>query len=102
VKSLPIACTLDEAGFREREAQLAELGRSLIAVRAEGAEARLTFRVDRRRALEDFIAAESSCCPFLEFRLVDRDERAELTIAGPPDAQPVLGELVAGFVARRS
>jgi hypothetical protein len=101
VEALPIACTLDEKAFREREAELAELGRSLIAVDADGAPARLTFPVTQRQALESFIVAESSCCPFFEFELIDRDDQVELTVGAPPDGEAVVGELVAAFLSGR-
>ena len=94
-RELPIACSLDAAALRAREAELAELGRSLISVgEPDGSRIVLRFTVDdrTRERLDRFVAAEAECCPFLQ--LTVRDEGAlELTVDGPQDAAPVIAEL---------
>jgi hypothetical protein len=95
-RELPIACSLDAARLRAREAELAGLGRSLISVSPpEGAPVTLRFTGDQetRERLDRIIAAEAECCPFLDMT-VREAETLELTIDGPGDAAPVIAGLV--------
>jgi hypothetical protein len=41
------------------------------------------------------IAAESSCCAFLRMDLQRAEDGLVLSIAGPPDAGPIIAELFA-------
>jgi hypothetical protein len=96
---IPIACSLDQGQLPERRAELAALGKTLTAVDAEGVHARLRFPADQREALEQFVEAESSCCPFFEFDLVEDDGSVELSVAAPDDGEWAVRGLVAGFIA---
>ena len=98
-KTVPIACSLDAAELPERATQMADLGRSLVAVHAEGPGARLRFPAERRAEVDAFIAAESSCCPFFAFDTTLTEAEIELTITAPEDAAWAVRGLVAGFVA---
>lgn len=81
--TIPIACSLDQAGLSERGAQMATLGQTLTAVQAQGLTARLQFPIDQRAGVEAFVAAESGCCPFFAFGQTTLGEELELTIGAP-------------------
>jgi hypothetical protein len=96
---IPIACSLDQVELPERRAELATLGETLTAVEAEGVHARLRFPADQRQALERFVEAESSCCPFFAFLITAAGDEVQLHIGGPEDSEWAVRGLVAGFVA---
>ena len=98
-ETMPIACSLDAAELPDRVTRMAELGRSLVAVHAEGPGARLRFPVERRTEIDAFIAAESNCCPFFAFDTALIDGEVELSVTAPEDAEWAVRGLVAGFVA---
>ena len=98
-ESIPIACSLDQTARKGRSAQIAELGQSLSAVRAEGASARLRFPLDRSEQVKAFVVAESRCCPFFSFDQVVTESEVELAVSAPEDAEWAVKGLVAGFVA---
>jgi hypothetical protein len=98
-RDLPIACFLDAAGLRAREAELAALGRRLISVsRPDGKPAVLRFEPDgaTRALLDHIVAAEAECCPFLELT-VREGEALELNIDGPDDSAQVISELASAI-----
>jgi hypothetical protein len=97
--TIPIACSLDQADRPERSAQMADLGKSLSAVFSEGRNARLRFPLHQRVALEAFVAAESSCCPFFSFEQTRVADEVELAVSAPDDGEWAVRGLVAGFVA---
>jgi len=43
------------------------------------------------------VAAEARCCAFLDMALGETGDDLALTISAPPEAAPVLDELVAAF-----
>jgi hypothetical protein len=43
--------------------------------------------------LEEVVAAEARCCPFLTLSLRPAGEFLELDVSGPPDAQGVVDEM---------
>jgi hypothetical protein len=95
-----LACSLDADRLRRRLATIAGLGaEALRGATREGGVHRLSFGADPsvRRRLEEAIAAERRCCPFLELELTDRDGSLVLSIAAPAEAQPVADELAAAF-----
>lgn len=99
---VPIACTLTAADVPERLAQIAELGAdTLISAEQTGTHAVLLFRsgaaTDQRLAV--VVAAEATCCAFLTMRLNVEDDSIALTIDGPPEAEPVVRDLVAAFTS---
>jgi hypothetical protein len=94
-RELPVACSLDAARLRAREAELAALGRSLISVSdPDGPGLVLTFTADdqTRERLDRIVAAEAECCPFLDLR-VSEGETLELSIDGPDEAAPLIADL---------
>ena len=100
---LPIACTLDAAEMPQRAADIRALGRDgLVAVERGERSVTLRFRRDPavRERLEAVVAAESSCCAFLDFGLAaESDAGSVLTIAAPEGAEPALHDLVSVFSA---
>jgi hypothetical protein len=97
---LPIACSLSANDFATREVEIAELGRAaLLDARQDGVHAVLRFAAGDgvRERVDAFVAAESSCCPFLTMRVADEPDVVRLSIDAPADAEVILGELVEAF-----
>jgi len=100
---LPIACSLSASEMSGRMAEIASLGRAaIVSAAVDGAHAVLRFRVDGdiRQRLATVVAAEAECCAFLDLHLRDDSEATVLTIDGPPDAEPIVRELVAAVEGR--
>lgn len=97
-QTIPIACSLDQADLPDRASLMEALGRDLVAVQADGLRATLSFQTDQGR-IEEFVRAESSCCPFFEFEVAHHGAEATLRIGAPEGAEWALRGLVAGFVA---
>jgi hypothetical protein len=98
----PIACTLDPAQMPQRRDEIRALGRAgLQAVERGARQLTLRFRRDAaiRERVERIVAAESSCCAFLDFTLADEKEAIVLTIAAPEGAEPAMQELAELFAA---
>jgi hypothetical protein len=85
---IPIACSLTPDQIPARRRALAGL---------DVAAARVTGRVAVRNesALADFVRAERECCPFLDLRVTAEDGLFVLSVTGPPDAEPLIVQLVA-------
>jgi hypothetical protein len=99
---LPIACSLSAAELPVRLAEMGDLGRSaLLSVERSPTTAVLRFRNggETSRRLASVVAAEASCCAFLDMTLRDGGDAIALTITAPSDAGLVLDELVAAFAA---
>lgn len=97
---LPIACSLSASEMSGRMAEIASLGRAaIVSADADGTHAVLRFRADHdiRRRLATVVAAEAECCAFLDLHLHDEPDATVLTIDGPPDAEPIVRELVSAF-----
>jgi hypothetical protein len=95
----PLACSLSAGESKKRVAEIAAIGAdSLLSVSREGV---LRFRADEktRRRLEDVIAAESACCPFLDFDLREDASELTLTIDAPDGAQPLARDIRNAFAS---
>jgi hypothetical protein len=71
----PVACSLGPRDLEERLAAIAVIGAdSLLRSETDGERHLLHFRSDptTRRRLEELIAAEAECCPFLAFELSEQ------------------------------
>jgi hypothetical protein len=93
----PIACSLSANELPNRLAQMRAVGRdSLLSVSRDGT---LRFRADAttRGRLQDIIAAESRCCPFLAFDLREEGSELRLTITAPEGAEPLAVDLANAF-----
>ena len=102
-RDLPIACSLDAADLRTRQAEYARLGRNLISTSSPATPpVVLRFKPDgrTRSELDRLVAAEAECCPFLAMSVSD-GEALELTIDGPEDASPVITELTEAIAGGR-
>lgn len=100
-KDTPIACSLSADELPERLAEMSAIGRdALLGVTQEGA---LRFRADQptRQRLESIVAAESQCCSFLAFELVEVSGELVLTVTAPAGAEPIAQDLVNAFAADR-
>ena len=96
--SPPIACSLTAADYRQRVADAGQVARDALRERQPiDGGGRLTFEdtTDVRRRLEAFVAAESSCCPFLTMSLTSTAGRLVLDVTGPELAAPIIEELFA-------
>jgi hypothetical protein len=93
-----IACSLTAADYRRRVAETGDVAREALRERRpiDGGE-RLVFEETGhvRGRLEAFIAAESTCCPFLTMRLQSDGDRLALDITGPELATPIIEDLFA-------
>ena len=97
-QTIPIACSLDAADLPDRASLLETLGQHLVAVQTEGLRATLSFSRDRTW-LDEFVRAESSCCPFFEFEVAQDAETTILRVGAPEGGEWAVRGLVAGFVA---
>ncbi len=97
---LPIACSLDATELRERLAKMAALGHeTLVQVDDEGSRVRLRFaaRPGIEARLEQIVAEERRCCPFLTMHIAVGGGAATLQVEAPQGAEGILSELVAAF-----
>ena len=103
-----IACSLNDAEFRERRALARRtlLTQIIISQRISNGLA-LTFTNSEalRRDVKTFVRLEWECCDFLTFTLtpdtVPANEPLVLTIKGPPEAAATI-EMIARAVEERS
>jgi hypothetical protein len=96
----PVACSLGTGELERRVEAIGSLGsESLISHEAEPGRHILRFRggagVGRR--LEEIVAAESECCPFLALLVEERDGLLVLSISAPEYARFVADQLAAAF-----
>lgn len=91
----PIACTLSPDEYRQRADEIDALARDALVSREPiHGGARLTFADDGLRPrLEDLVARETECCPFLTMELSSADGSLILDVTGPPEARPVVDQL---------
>jgi len=84
---IPIACTLAAGALRVRLAWIGRVTDShLLSHRLEGATLQLAYRSEARGDLERIVAAERTCCTFLDFDLADDDGLVMLRIRAPAGA----------------
>ena len=90
---LPIACTLTADDMTARMALIDALAADGLVDRtttAAGLRVRLLDRPDIEQRTRALIAAESACCPFLDFEFGRENGYLVLDISGPEDAGPVI------------
>ena len=90
---LPIACTLTPGDMTERLALIDALSADGLLDRVDterGIRVRLRDTPDVERRTRELVAAESACCPFLDFDLRRENGALVLDITGPSDARPVI------------
>ena len=95
---LPVACSLTPEEMRDRQASLipALLGRA-VAIDPSGEGYVLRFNSDAAslHSIAEMIAAESRCCPFLQFDLCvpPAQGNVTLTVSGPKGTRAFLDAL---------
>jgi hypothetical protein len=95
-----MACSLQAPALAERLRAMEALGRAaLLASEQSGACAVLRFAPGVRDTLEDIVAAEAECCPFLVMTLSDEPDVLVLTVEAPADAEALLVDYVSRFGA---
>jgi hypothetical protein len=90
---LPIACTLTPDGMTARLALIEALSADGLIDRTltdAGLRVRLRDTPDIERRTRALVAAESTCCAFLDFDLGREGGELVLDISGPDDARPVI------------
>lgn len=90
-------CSLDRGARERRLDEIAALAsRSLLELDPTPHGVRLRLRTgDGIQAdLVRLIAAESECCPFLDFELRAADREIVLDVTGPADARPLIDRLL--------
>jgi hypothetical protein len=98
MSDLPIACTLSPDGVTARLALIGALAADGLLDRtptATGLRVRLRDTPGIERRTRELVAAESRCCPFLDFVLARDENGLVLDISGPEDAQPAIASFFA-------
>jgi hypothetical protein len=101
-KTDAVACFLDGQAYRTRVARIhALMEQALIARERLETSVRLRFRrtAGVETNLEELVALERQCCPFLVFELEKLPSEIVLTISGPESAAALLDEAFGGAVA---
>ena len=93
MRDLPLACSLNASDLGARQERWRAIGERALRDRArEGDGVRLTFAGSPGVAeeLRELVRLEGECCAFLDMSLATEGGDAVLTIAGPPDAAPIV------------
>jgi mercuric ion transport protein len=88
-----VACVLDGRAYRTRVARIhALMDQALIARERLELSVRMRFRraAGVEADLEELVALERQCCPFLAFAVEKRSGEMVLTISGPESASALL------------
>ena len=97
--NLPIACSLEAAELRKREATLLTQFRSGVVETeelADGYAFRLSGDANSVRLVAELIAAERACCPFLKFELAAEPSMGPVAVrmTGPAGIKEFLSSLL--------
>lgn len=90
---IPIACTLTPEGFASRMSLIDAVAADGLIDRTDtehGLRVRLRDTPEIEQRTRALIAAESTCCAFLNFTLDREGGALVLEISGPQDARPVI------------
>jgi hypothetical protein len=86
-----LACSLNTAGAAARAGRWRRLLTGhLRETRPTAHGRRLTFAPDVRAELDDLVAAERVCCPFLTLTLAPEDGAIALDVVAPDAAGPIV------------
>jgi hypothetical protein len=97
----PIACSLGTNQLGQRLDEIAVLGaEGLLGHDLRGGTHALRFRRDdrTRHQLEEIVAAEARCCPFLDLSISERDDDLVLAIAAPEGGEQLAEALALAFL----
>lgn len=96
--AVPIACTLDGAGFEARMAWIIDLNtRALGAVRRGDLHLELDYAPSALADVRRFATQEQQCCLFLTFNVTERADAVTLAITAPEGARDAADLLFASF-----
>lgn len=99
--AVPIACTLDHAGFEARMAWIADLNaQALGAVRRGDLRLELDYAPSALADVQRLAAKEQQCCAFLTFDVIERSDVVTLAITAPEGARDAADLLFASFQER--
>jgi hypothetical protein len=101
-KTDDVACVLDGHAYRARVVRIhALMDHALIARERLETAVRLRFRRDAgvEADLNELVALEQECCPFLAFSLEKLSGEMVLTISGPESAAALLDDAFGGAAA---
>jgi hypothetical protein len=101
--SIPIACTLTAPAAAERAQRWRTLlDGNLLDARpiAGGRRLALRYAPDVAAELDELVAAERACCPFVTLTVARFDERLILEVAAPPEAETIVDTMFAGTTPR--
>jgi hypothetical protein len=101
--STPFACSLTAPAGAERARRWRTLlDDGLLYVRPIPGGRRLAFRAEPGvvQELDELVAAERECCPFLNLTIARFDERLILDIVAPPGAETIIDTMFAGTTTR--
>jgi hypothetical protein len=99
---MPIACTLGAVDYQRRLRAIRRVGFDAFVSadeRPDGATLRFRNSPETRRQLDEIVAAERACCPFLSLTVDDAGDRLTVGVTAPPEAQPVVSDLIDSFRA---
>jgi hypothetical protein len=97
VAKIPIACTLSEDAAVDRLEEWRQFLRTgVVTTDSEDVTARVLLKSDNGVLLQavDLAEREKACCSFFDFGIALDDRGRWLTIAVPPDAAPILQDLL--------
>jgi hypothetical protein len=97
---MPIACSLSAVDYRQRLRAIPRIGFEAFLAAEEGPNgATLRFRdsPETRQQLTLIVEAEHECCPFLSLTVDNVDGRLVVGVTAPPEAQPVVRDLIDSF-----
>lgn len=95
-----VACSLTQDQMKSRTDVAARIGRAgLLEVSTSGCRADFVFAGPdvARSDIDEFVDAESKCCPFFKFEVKSEGVDIHLRIEAPEDGAPLTRGLVAGF-----
>jgi MerR family transcriptional regulator, copper efflux regulator len=101
-RPLPIACSLSAGDRAKRQRELVSLSSRVLGAETTaggGTLIRLRPDGDTEGRLEQIVAAERECCPFLDLSLGEDSSGLTLLIEGPAGAEPVIAEMVDALTA---
>lgn len=86
----PIACLLTGQDFKARLAWIADLNRrSLKEIRRHELQLTLTYDTQALADVEEMVAREQACCPFLSFAIRPDVSGVHLSITAPEEAREI-------------
>jgi hypothetical protein len=99
---MPIACTLSAVDYQRRLRAIRRVGFDAFVYadeRPDGVTLRFRNSPETRQQLDEIVEAERACCPFLSLTVDDAGGQLTVGVTAPPEAQPVVRDLIDSFRA---